>query len=161
MGTNELSALLWKERELLELLHFKLEEQHLLLVAGKSQWIQLATKEIENVLEKVNSAGLNRAVEAARVALSWGLDAAAPLSEIIEAAPEGPWNEILGAHLAALRHTGAEIGQLKDANEQYLRAAHRSTQETLANLGDDPSLYGPAGASASRSAGAHIIDTNL
>lgn len=31
MGANELSALLWRERELLELLVFKLEEEQLLL----------------------------------------------------------------------------------------------------------------------------------
>lgn len=161
MGTNELSALLWKERELLDLLHFKLEEQHLLLIAGKSQWIQLATREIENVLGKVKDASLNRAIEAAKQALAWGLDADAPLSEIIVSAPEGPWKEILAAHLAALREVSTEIGQLRDSNEQFLRAAHRSTQETLATLGNDTSLYGPAGDSSAQASGAHIIDTNL
>lgn len=161
MGTNELSALLWKERELLELLHFKLEEEHLLLVSGKSQWISLATREIENILEKVHAAGLNRALEASQVATQWGIDAASPLSRIIEAAPAGPWNDILTAHLTALRDTTAEVTRLRDTNEQYLRAAFRSTQETLATLGEDTSLYGPAGTSAARSTGAHIIDTNL
>ena len=40
MGANELSALLWRERELLELLSFKLEEEQLLLTAGKSPlWV--------------------------------------------------------------------------------------------------------------------------
>ncbi|GAA3323874.1 flagellar protein FlgN [Paeniglutamicibacter sulfureus] len=161
MGTNELSALLWKERELLELLHFKLEEEHLLLVSGKSQWIPLATREIENILEKVHAAGLARALEASQLASTWGIDAASPLSRIIEAAPPGPWNEILTAHLTALRNTTAEITRLRDANEQYLRAAYRSTQETLANLGEDTSLYGPSGTSAGHNSGAHIIDTNL
>lgn len=161
MGTNELSALLWKERELLELLHFKLEEEHLLLVSGKSQWIPLATREIENILEKVHAAGLSRALEASQLASTWGIDAASPLTRIIEAAPPGPWNEILTAHLTALRETTAEITRLRDANEQYLRAAYRSTQETLANLGEDTSLYGPSGTSATHHSGAHIIDTNL
>lgn len=161
MGTNELSALLWKERELLELLHFKLEEEHLLLVSGKSQWIALATREIENILEKVHAAGLSRALEASQLASNWGLDAASPLSKIIEAAPPGPWNEILTAHLTALRDTTAEITRLRDTNEQFLRAAYRSTQETLATLGEDTSLYGPSGGSASHGSGAHIIDTNL
>lgn len=161
MGTNELSALLWKERELLELLHFKLEEEHLLLVSGKSQWIALATREIENILEKVHAASLARALAAAHVAESWGINGDSPLTDIIEAAPAGPWHDILAAHLVALRETTTEIGRLRDANAQYLRAAYRSTQETLANLGSDSSLYGPSGATASRSNGAHIIDTNL
>lgn len=161
MGTNELSVLLWKERELLELLQFKLEEQHLLLVAGKSRWINLATQEIENVLEKVNAAGLMRAVEASSVASGWGINDDSSLAQIIDAAPEGPWKEIFAAHLAALRSTSTEIAALRDANDQYLRSAYRSTQETLAKLSEDPSLYGPSGTSESRDSGAHIIDTNL
>lgn len=161
MGTNELSVLLWKERELLELLQFKLEEQHLLLVAGKSQWIDLATREIESVLEKVHTAGLVRSLEASNVAIAWGNSGDSSLTQIIDAAPEGPWKEIFTAHLGALRSTSTEIARLRDGNEQYLRAAYRSTQETLANLGEDPTLYGPKSSTSAHAAGAHIIDTNL
>lgn len=161
MGTNELSVLLWKERELLELLQFKLDEQHLLLVAGKTQWIDLATREIESVLQKVHTAGLVRGMEASNVAVEWGAPVDSAFAQIIEFAPEGPWKEIFTAHLGALRSTSTEISRLRDANEQYLRAAYRSTQETLASLGDDPSLYGPKGTSPAQSSGAHIIDTNL
>lgn len=161
MGTNELSVLLWKERELLELLQFKLEEQHLLLVAGKSRWIDLATREIESVLEKVHTAGLVRAMEASGVAAAWGIADDSSLAEIIDSAPEGPWKEIFTAHLGALRSTSTEIASLRDANDQYLRAAYRSTQETLATLGEDSSLYGPQGSSSTQHVGAHIIDTNL
>jgi len=46
MAASELSAQLWKERELLELLLFKLEEEQLLLIAGKSRWISHATREV-------------------------------------------------------------------------------------------------------------------
>ncbi len=44
MAASELSAQLWKERELLELLLFKLEEEQLLLIAGKSRWISHARR---------------------------------------------------------------------------------------------------------------------
>ena len=37
MSANDLSNLLWRERELLELLVFKLEEEQLLLTAGKAK----------------------------------------------------------------------------------------------------------------------------
>ena len=37
MSANDLSNLLWRERELLELLVFKLEEEQLLLVAGRAR----------------------------------------------------------------------------------------------------------------------------
>ena len=58
MGAHELSAMLWHERELLELLVFKLEEEQLLLTAGKSRWLQHATREVEQVLERLRDAGL-------------------------------------------------------------------------------------------------------
>ena len=45
MSANDLSNLLWRERELLELLVFKLEEEQLLLTAGKSRWLPQATRE--------------------------------------------------------------------------------------------------------------------
>ena len=65
MGAHELSALLWRERELLELLVFKLEEEQLLLItAGKARWLQFATREVEQVMERVREAGLARTVEA-------------------------------------------------------------------------------------------------
>ena len=37
MAIHELSALLWRERELLDVLTFKLEEEQLLLTSGKSR----------------------------------------------------------------------------------------------------------------------------
>ena len=51
MSVNELSAVLWRERELLELLTFKLEEEQLLLAAGRSRWVSHASREVEQVLD--------------------------------------------------------------------------------------------------------------
>lgn len=161
MGTSELSTLLFKERELLELLHFKLEEQHLLLVAGKTQWIALGVREIEKVLEKVHSASLERALVAQQVALALGLAPDSQLSRIAEATPEAAWQEILTSHLKALQQTTIEIARLREANDTYLRAAFRSTQETLAALGEDSSLYGPTGTPNESGSTARILDTNL
>lgn len=161
MGTSELSALLFKERELLELLHFKLEEQHLLLVAGKTQWIAMGTKEIEKVLEKVHAASLERSVVANQVAASLGLAPDAPLSQIAAATPEGAWKDILAAHLNALQQTTGEIARLREDNDHYLRAAFRSTQETLLTMGEDASLYGPAGTPDENRSAARILDTSL
>lgn len=161
MSANELSALLWKERELLELLQFKLEEEQLLLVSGKSRWIGMATREVETVLEKVHAIGLTRSIEAASVAAAWGLPGDAPLADIAAQAPQGPWTDILAAHLTALREITTQIATLREDNEQYLRAAHRSTQETLATLDDERPGYDKSGTGATARVGARIIDTSL
>lgn len=159
MPMTSLNALLWREREMLDLLEFKLEEQQLLLVGGKSQWLDRATKEIDIVLEKVNAASLARAVESATVAAELGLDDDAPLSQIVAATGEEAWRETLESHLGALRSAAARIAQLRDTNSAYLRSAHRATQETLAAL--DTDAYGGPGNSSSQDADPRILDTEI
>lgn len=134
MAIHELSALLWRERELLDLLTFKLEEEQLLLTAGKSRWLPHGTREVEQVLEHLSKAGLARTVEVAAVAEQWGLSADSFLSELAAAAPEAAWADVLTSHLNAMQRQTAAIQKLRDSNEQFLRAAVRSTQETAADL---------------------------
>ena len=45
MGAHELSALLWRERELLDVLQFTLEVEQLLLTAGNTRWLNGASAE--------------------------------------------------------------------------------------------------------------------
>ena len=161
MGANELSALLWRERELLELLSFKLEEEQLLLTAGKSRWVQHATREVEQVLVRLRSTGLARSVEAASLAREWGADEDAPLRELVAHAPAGPWSDIFSGHLQAMTQLTGQIKGLRDENEQFLRAAARSTQETMAGVTLDPTTYDATGASGSVTAGSRLVDRTL
>jgi flagellar biosynthesis/type III secretory pathway chaperone len=161
VGVNELSAVLWRERELLELLTFKLEEEQLLLTAGKSRWIEHATREVEQVLERLRTAGLERTVEVAVVAEEWGTDGETPLRELVAHAPDGPWADIFTSHLRAMTELTTQIKQLRDENEQFLRAAARSTQETLATAHQDPSLYDASGSGRSTASSSHFFDGRL
>lgn len=161
MGANELSALLWKERELLELLIFKLEEEQLLLTTGKTRWLTHATREVEQVVERLRAAGLGRAVEVAALAAEWGTGEDATLRELAAGAPEGPWGEIFGAHLKAMTELTTQIKELRDANERFLRAAARSTQETLADVNTDTGTYDAQGVSGTQGPGAQLFDKDL
>ena len=88
VGAQELSALLWKERELLELLTFKLEEEQLILTSGKSRWLSHATREVEQVVDRLRMAGLGRTVEVAAVAKEWGTEESATLRDLVAQAPQ-------------------------------------------------------------------------
>lgn len=143
MSLNSLTALLWRERELLDLLEFKMEEQQLLLFAGRSQWINHAAREIEAVLDKVRTASLARAVESAAVATEHRLEDNATLAEIIAAVKEPAWREIMEGHLGALRGSTSRISALRESSTAQLRSAQRATQETLATL--DVETYSGAG----------------
>lgn len=161
MSANELSAALWRERELLDLLVFKLEEEQLLLAAGKARWLQYATREVEQVMDRLRTASLARTVEVSGVAAEWGVDENATLRQLVEHAPEGPWAELFAAHLTAMSELTAQITELRDLNEKYLRTAIRSSQETLAEPRTDAGVYNSSGTSGASSADARLFDQSV
>jgi hypothetical protein len=158
MSANDLSTLLWRERELLELLLFKLEEEQLLLTAGKAKWLPFATREVEQVLTRLRKAGIERTVESAAVAAEWGAREDATLRDLVRAAPTDAWRDILTSHLTALTGLTAQIADIRDANLTYLRAASRSTQDTIANLVPQAGVYDGRGAPAMAATGGHLFD---
>lgn len=160
MAASELSAQLWKERELLELLLFRLEEEQLLLVAGKSRWISHATREVEQVMEWMRTVDLARTIDVAAVAEEYGLGPDATLRELAAAAPD-VWSDIFASHLVAMTELTRQITEVRDTNERLLREAARSTQETLSDLtgGADPGVYGSAGENRRDSTGGQLFDT--
>ncbi len=91
MGLAEVSSTLWRERELLELLLFKLEEEQLLLASGRSRWLSRATREVEVLLEEIRRTELLRAVQVDEAALELGLGPGPSLRELADAAQE-PWH---------------------------------------------------------------------
>lgn len=161
MGANELSMHLWRERELLEMLLFKLEEQELLLAAGRSRWIHFATREVEQVLDRMRQAGLGRAVEVTAVADDWGAPEDATLRDLLEHAPTDAWREVFTEHLRAMTELTAEIAHLRDANELQLRAAVRATQEAIAGLGVRTGEYDADGGVTRGDTSPRIVDTDL
>ena len=161
MSANDLSACLWRERELLDLLAFKLEEEQFLLTTGKSRWLQYATREVEQVMERLRAAGLARSVEVAILAEEWGAPQNATLRELVEAAPDGPWAEIFTAHLAALTGYTEQIRDLRDLNEHYLRTALRFIQEAQADGSTESGTYDAHGESGAASSSAQIFDLKL
>lgn len=101
MPLRELSDILWRQRRLLELLQFKLEEERLLADAGRVRWLHRASREVALVRGELRRADLARAMAAASAASELGLSANPTLRELAEASPE-PWSGILERHRRAL-----------------------------------------------------------
>lgn len=161
MGANELSALLWSERNLLDLVIFKLTEEQLLLTGGHTRWLPHATAEVKASMNHLRLAGLAVAVEVAAVAKEWGLEGEPTLSELAAAAPSA-WADILRSHRTAQSAQVAQIQTLRDSNENFLRAASRSTQETLAGLRPETGTYDSHGAAGRQSgSSASLLDTQI
>jgi len=108
MSWEELSALLWKERELLELLLFKIEEEQLVLASGRTRWLAHATREVEVVLAEIREQELRRAITVEALAQTVGCGSQPSLTTLAGHAPE-PYPELLRAHRQAFLGLTAEI----------------------------------------------------
>lgn len=160
MGPEELSSLLWRERELLDLLVFKLEEEHLILTSGKTRWLDNATREVGHVVDRLRAASLERTAVAAQVAVAWGLPDDAGLLDLADGAPEGPWREILEGHHSSMMKNVELVRGLRDTNMQFLRAGLRSTQDTAASLGTEAGTYDHRG-HTSQDAVSRLLDQSV
>ena len=135
MGLRDVSAILWRERHLLELLLFKLDEEQLVLAAGRTRWLARATREVEMVLEEIRQTELERAVEVSRVALDLGLPAGASLRQLAGASPP-PWQEMLVEHRQAFLALTDEITVLVQTNRELLVRGQKAVRDVLASVGD-------------------------
>jgi hypothetical protein len=156
---TEVSSVLWRARELLDLLVFKLEEEQLLLAGGRARWLARATHEVEIVLAEIRHVELQRAMEVDAAARLLDLPPSPSLRQLSETAPE-PWGEILREHRAAFLTSTAEVSALAEANRELLTASYRAVQETLDTLAgrpDSAATYTAVGAQAG-SARSRLID---
>lgn len=145
MGFDELSTRLWRERCVLELLRFKLAEEHLILASGHHGWLDRATAEVEQVVEMLELADAEREEAVAAVAGLLGLKGTPTLAELADASPE-PWGEILAGHRQAMRVHFEQIEKVSAANREILARRMAATADALAYLGGQPSMaYGARG----------------
>jgi len=158
MALNDVSNILWQERRLLELLVFKLEEEQLVLAAGRTRWLSHATREVDNVLEEIKKVELQRAIEVEDVAQELGLSAAPSLRELAELTPS-PWSGIFEEHRRALLETAQEIDSVARANRDLLSRGQQAAREALATIGHvEADSYTAKGSAAAGKVGLRLID---
>lgn len=158
MATSDVSNILWRERQLLELLQFKLEVEQSLLATGRTRWLSHATREIEMVIDEVKQVEVVRAMEVQALCDELGVVDQPTLSALVGVLPE-PWSGIFEEHRQAFLQATQEIVGLAEANRELLARGYRSAREALASLGADRvETYGPAGLSVARGSGRHLLD---
>ena len=141
---EKLSQILWRERELLETLLFKLEEEQLVLAAGRTRWLARSAREVENVLETIRETEILRSVAADEAAAGLGLGPNPSLRALIEAVAE-PWRSLLADHHDAFTTITHEIAALAEANRELITTGYRSARETLMSLGEGTEGYAADG----------------
>ena len=83
---EKLSLVLWRERELLETLHFKLEVEQLVLASGRTRWLMHAARDVDAVLATIRETEVLRAVAADEAAAAIGMTSNPSLSALADAA---------------------------------------------------------------------------
>jgi FlgN protein len=158
VGLSHVSTILWRERQLLELLLFKLEEEQLVLAAGRTRWLARATREVEVVLEEIRQTELARAVEVDALAGELRLPPNASLRQLVEAAP-APWRELLEDHRRAFLGLTEEIVTMAASNRELLARGYQAAREMLASFGDARAdTYSPRGALAAGPSAPVLLD---
>ena len=128
MGLADLASILWREREMLELLLFKLEEEQLVLSGGRTRWLAHATREVEVVLEEIRRTEVVRAVEVEAIGASMGLG------------------------------SNPSLTALAEANRDLLTTGARAVRETMLSVAGSVETYGRRGETVAAAPRTRLID---
>src|SRR5690348_16524203 len=108
MSLSEISNILWRERRLLELLAFKLEEEDLVLASGRNRWMARASGEVDAIVDEIKHVRLERAIRLADSSAELGLSDTPTLRELAHAVPP-PWDGIFTEHGRVLQTLAREV----------------------------------------------------
>jgi hypothetical protein len=165
VSIEELSNVLWRERQLLELLAYKLTTERLLLAANEARWLHLAAREVEQVLGAIQDTELVRAAVTEKVGQELGLGPNPSLRLLCERAP-APWGSILEDHRVAFLGLTEGIQADAQTNRDLLVRAQQAAREAVAwfeeasaTAGGTAGTYARTGRTVERSA--HLFDRVL
>lgn len=157
MGLAEVSNILWREREMLELLLFKLDEEQLVLTSNRTRWLARATKEVEMVLEEIRRTELARAIEVDNAGAALGLGSNPSLTRLADAAPE-PWPDLLRDHRVAFLALTAEITELAAHNRDLLTSGQLAARDALLSFTGEERTYSPKGTTVTSGPRPRLLD---
>ncbi len=143
----DLTNLLWREREVLNLVLFKLIEEQLVVAAGQTRWLPDANRELESALDELRTTEVLRAVESDALTDRLGLGPDATLAEIAEVAAE-PWSAILREHREALLSLAGEVKDATEQNRRLLTAGAKLVRDTLHSITTSAGIYDARGTTA-------------
>jgi hypothetical protein len=157
---EDLSLILWRERELLETMLYKLEIEQLVLSSGRTRWLATSAREVESVVEALRETELLRAVAADEAAAALGMPASPSLRALAEAVDE-PWQSILMDHRQAFVTYTQEILEIASANRELLAAGQQSARETFLGLSDQPDSYAEDGRAVVDAGRPRLLDQSI
>ena len=157
---EDLSLILWRERELLDTLLYKLEIEQLVLASGRSRWLPTAAREVETVLDSIKETELLRAIAADEAATRIGLSSNPSLRALAEKVDE-PWRSILLDHREAFLGYTREIAEIAAANRELLTAGQQAARELFLGLTEQPDGYAQDGRAVVEEPRHRLLDQSI
>ncbi len=156
---SELSRILWRQRSLIEVLHYRLEVQEFMSRGERADRLAFALEEVDAALDDIRRAEKLRSAVVRRCGLQLGLGEAAMLSELCERVPE-PWNLMLADHQAALRALVAETERQAGRNRELAQRGLADTEALFEALTGErkPTTYGPGARAITAGASPTLVD---
>jgi hypothetical protein len=139
----------------MELLLFKLQQEHLMLAAGQDRWLSHATAEVNLVMAELQQVSGGRTATAAGLAAQTGLGADATLAQLALAAP-AEWQVMLGDQRDQLRELLQQVEQVGHTNREILASRLSVARDALVMLGEAPAVGYGRDAQAARPM-AHVV----
>jgi hypothetical protein len=118
---RDVSNILWRERNLLELLAFKLDSERLLARAGRTRWLARADHEVETVLGALKAVELERAVLVQSLVHELAIESDATLEALAESVPP-EWTGIFVDHRRAFLELARDVD--RSARRSRRQAEH-------------------------------------
>ena len=135
MALSDVSNILWRERRLVELLGFKLEEEQLIFAAGRNRWLAHARREVESVVGEIKRVELEWAVHVAHAGDELGIADAPTLRDLASLTPT-PWDGIFADHRRALLALAQEIDAITKSNREMSQRGHGTTRGRSGETGE-------------------------
>lgn len=158
---DRLSQVLWRERELLETLAYKLDVERMVLASGRTRWLVNVTREIEAVLDDLRATEVLRATAADEAAEMVGMSPNPSLAALADACDE-PWRSILLDHRDTMLSLAREIAETSDDAKGLISSGYRSARETLLAIGGaGPESYSPNGTAVVETRRSRLLDRSL
>lgn len=156
----DLSESLWRTRELLDVLAYRIEVQRALVETARSSWLARSTRDVDEVIATIRSSELARAVDLVPLTTLLDLPATASLREIAEAVPS-PWDQVLAEHRYALAEATGQLTRAALANRELLASSAQAIEDALARFhgGDEGSTYTASGSRERDTAGRLFDET--
>ena len=158
MSLSDVSNILWRERQLLELARVQARRgaararlrPHALALARDARG--------RDVLGEIKRVELERAMAVAGAISELGLSDSPTLRELAAIAPT-PWDGIFVEHRRALLTLAQEIEAITKSNRELFQRGQQAAREALASLGEiDIDSYDASGTMPDRSLALRLVD---